>query len=120
MNEKTKELIAYLEGCAGKGEGADLRADLATHLSTALRAMLQNRPAQSAPAKGPQAFRIDLWGLDGLHEPRLGESDDEGVARAIYASAAKQFPGRKITLAHGAEILEDSRQWAAPQKSAAP
>jgi hypothetical protein len=117
MNKKTTDLIAYLERCADKGEGAQLGADLATLLSTALRTMLKDGAAAS-PARRPQAFRIDVWGLDGPDESHLGESDDEGVARAIYASAAKQFAGRKITLARGAEILEES-QHASPRQSRA-
>jgi hypothetical protein len=41
-------------------------------------------------------------------EECLAVSQDERVARAIYAEAARRFPDSKITLAQGAGILEDS------------
>jgi hypothetical protein len=108
MSESNAALVAYLEECARKREGAKLDADFARQLLTVLGRLLQRRWPGNPASRKSKTFLIASHNMDGSSETHLAVSQDERVARAIYAEAARRFPDSKITLAQGAGILEDS------------
>jgi hypothetical protein len=58
-----------------------------------------------------RAFRIDIWTDDEKEVvEHLADVEDLTVALATYHAACKRWPGKAITLRHGAHVVEDSRR----------
>lgn len=54
-------------------------------------------------------FRVELWRSDSDVERVLGLASSAALARAIFQAAIAENPGRRVTLRHGDDLLEDSR-----------
>jgi hypothetical protein len=71
---------------------------------------LGKKVAKMTPTRTHFTFCVDTWTPDGesLVEHVAGVEDYQ-VALATFRAACERWPGRPITLRHGARVIEDSR-----------
>lgn len=56
-------------------------------------------------------FAVELWDDDTMAVERvIARASSNQLARAIFGTAQKEFPGRRITVRRDAEILLDSER----------
>jgi hypothetical protein len=72
---------------------------------------LTMRPTGKVKTRTNFSFRIDIWIADGesIVEHVAGVEDYE-LGLATYRAACERWPGKPITLRHGARVIEDSRR----------
>jgi hypothetical protein len=101
-----RALIACLEAYVAEGDGAVLSRDTFDRIKALAFERPQARKSGILCAHETFDFRIDAWTKNGAFEDCLGGSDDEIIARAMFAEAVKQLASRNITLSRGPAVLE--------------
>lgn len=71
---------------------------------------LQVNASAAAEQNDDLPFVVELWDAKASKVERLIARASSGqLARAIFASAQKEFPGRRITVRRGLQIVVDSK-----------
>jgi hypothetical protein len=101
-----QELIAALEAYFDGGDEVALSRDTLDRAKQFIAARPPARRPGFLSMDEAFRFRIDAWTQEGAFQTYLGGSDDESIARAMFAEAVKQLRPGEITLSHGAAVLE--------------
>jgi hypothetical protein len=71
---------------------------------------LGDKSALDAQSADELPYFVELWEPERRRVERvLARALTAQLARAIFNTAQKEFPGRRLTLRHGAETLSDSQ-----------
>jgi hypothetical protein len=107
MDDEIRNLATQLAESSGRGDGAELEPRSVIAALAALHAYVDRRSSPETE-KSPQAFQIELIDDQGLFKQILAIIKDPVIARAAFAEAEKQHPGRKIILRPGARQMSES------------
>jgi hypothetical protein len=105
--EEREDLIAYLELCAARSIGAKLTRLWNELLINSIEA-LDKIAAESKAAPTPHFFEIVRLSRTGEEAEILGASGHEGFALTLFDSLIAAYPGRRIILRKGAQIIRQS------------
>jgi hypothetical protein len=107
--DELRLLLEDLAEASEQGRGVELSADMTHLLMSVIEARRGIDPGSVANVATHQ-FRVVLGDDDGEGPATiLGVTSDGGVAREIFAAAAKQNSGRKIRLYDRSVVIEETK-----------
>ena len=70
----------------------------------------QGSPEKRRPPRNEELpYAVELWKFESREIERIvARALNAGVARAIFKAAQDEYPGRRLTLSCGAELLADT------------